>query len=799
MLLAISVISLFFTLSANSLAATTATEEWNISADKILHFDTPKSIVAKGNVILKKREKLAANFHRSKSAASSWQQLLEEPPPKTISAKEAETLSAPQYKTTITINADWIAYDIENKKIKAKGHLRIATSEDELRATSGTLDLKTETGEFREAIIVREQNALHLEGAVIAKTGYNTYKIDNGWAVTCKVEDGETPPWSIASSTTRVTPGGYAVLTNARFRIHKVPVFYTPYLILPVKNTRQTGLLFPELSFSSSGGFSAGLPLFINISDSADITLYPTYFAQRGFMGGAEFRYITGEQNHGMLVGNYLHDELSDPSEVDYYSDTGYTHTNQNRYWLRGKANHTFADGWISRLDLDVVSDEDYLREFDFGSTGFSKTQDRYLEQFGRGFENDTDQTRKNTIKVLKDWGDISFEGQLLAIDDLNPERRRIITTVRDSSGKSTQKTELTTDLTVKDKTSYDPATGITTEIKSEKIASPLWKLPELDLNGTTNTGFADITFDWNANYVYYWREEGIGGSRIDLRPSLSAPIPITPYLESRAKFSLRNTYYTIQENGESKWNEDKNLNRFYPELELNLATTLQRDFNFTSPLRHELRPFIKYFYIPEIDDEEKFPQWDLNDSVAKLNQITYGVDNLFSEVFQGSAIGLEKLHTKASLLVQQSYNLDNDEEPFSDIFTKLSWTPLSGTAVNYKMYYDVYDHDFNSHNFEGIHTVGNTHVGMEYSYDKKNEIEQLNSWIKTRFLGNWLLAGRLEYSLANEETNVAKGSLSYQAQCWAVTFETRYTPEDISYMILFNLANIGASLGFGL
>ncbi len=786
----------------DTFATTASTEEWNIEADKILHFDHPQSIVAKGNVVLTKKERQPLHLPKRKNGVSSWKELLGEQPQKEQSAEEAETAVTPQYKTTVTINADWIAYDMEKKSIKAKGHLRIATPEDELRAREGTLHLESETGEFKEAIIVREESELHLEGKSIAKTGDNTYKIHDGWAVTCKVNDGETPPWSIASSDTRITPGGYAVLTNARFRIRSVPVFYTPYLILPIKNTRQTGLLFPEFSYSSIGGLGAGVPLFINLSDSADITLYPTYFAERGVMGGAEFRYTTNEQSKGMFSGNFIRDDLSDPAETGYYEDTGYTHTNQDRYWVRGKADHTFGEGWISRLDIDIVSDEDYLREFNFGSTGFNKSQRRYLEMFGRNFQEDTERTRKNSFKLLKNWGGISLETSLLAIDNLNPKTTDITTTVTDNLGDSTV-TKTTTIESVSPETTYDPVTGKTTTITTQKGATPLWKLPEVDFDGTVNTGIANVTFDWKTSYVHYWRKEGIGGSRIDIQPSLSTPIHISPYIESRAQFSLRNTHYMIQEYGDAKWDNDDSMNRFYPELEIDVATTLQRDFAGITPLRHEIRPFIKYFYIPEIDDQDELPQWDSIDTITQLNRITYGVDNLFSSVLQNSnGKGLENLITRASLLIEQSYNMDSDseDEPFSDIYTKLSWMPSRELRMNYKAYYDVYDNDFNSHNFEGVYGWGKSnYLGAEYSFDRSNDLEQINAWAQTRFLAHWVLGGRIEYSIANEETNEARASLGYEAQCWTVKFETKYTPEDTAYMVFFELANIGARLGLDL
>ena len=99
-----------------------------------------------------------------------------------------------------------------------------------------------------------------------------------------------------------------------------MPVFYTPYLLVPVKNTRQTGFLFPEFSFSENNGFGFNLPFFLNISDSADVTFYPEYLTNRGFMPGAEFRYVASAADKGIFTANFLHDKLSDPSETDYYN-----------------------------------------------------------------------------------------------------------------------------------------------------------------------------------------------------------------------------------------------------------------------------------------------------------------------------------------------------------------------------------------------------------------------------------------------------------------------------------------------
>ncbi|MBU1138201.1 MAG: LPS assembly protein LptD, partial [Proteobacteria bacterium] len=406
-------------------ADTVNTEEWQIEADKVTRFEHPKSIIAEGHVVLTKMRKLPPKPATSGQGTTEWTTLLEESPAevsKKVVTQEIAQETTPRYVTEMTIQADWIAYDVEQNHIKAKGNVAVKSNTDQLLANEGVVDLTHETGTFKEATILRDTLDLHLEGKTIKKTGFNTYQIEDGWVVTCKVEKDVAPPWSFASKDTKITQGGYAVLKHATFRIKDVPVLYTPWIMLPVGNQRHTGLLFPEISNSDQNGFGLNLPLFVNISDSTDITLYPEYLANRGFMPGFEYRYILGSQKKGTIMASYLHDDLSDPSETDYWEDTGYTHTNQDRYWVRGKADHDFDNDVVTRVDLDIVSDRDYLTEFNAGITGFTQSNDRFFDMYGRGFQNKTDDQRKNSMKLLKSWNGMSLEGNLLAINDVRTD-----------------------------------------------------------------------------------------------------------------------------------------------------------------------------------------------------------------------------------------------------------------------------------------------------------------------------------------------------------------------------------------
>lgn len=765
--------------SATNSKPSVSTEEWDIAADKVMRYDNPNSVVAIGDVVLKKRERLPPKASASQQQRAAWSDLLGEaagPAPTTMEEVDQKT-SVPEYETTTTIYADWIAYDVDIGVINAKGNVRINNGQEELYAHEGKVKLENQTGSFDNATIIQESK-LHLEGDSISKTGVDTYSITNGWVITCKVEEGQTPPWSIASSQTEIKKGGYAVLKHARFNIKGVPVFYTPYFVIPVKNTRQTGFLFPELTGSDNSGFGVNTPFFWNISESTDMTLYPQYFEKRGFMPGAAFRYVLSAEEKGTIDTNYLNDSL-DPALTDY------THTNSDRFWVRGKADHTFGDDWLARLDVDLVSDKDYLKEFDSGVTSLEKSNDRYLEAYGRGFSDKTEMLRDNTLNLMKSWENTFLEVGFLAVNDIRAD---------------------------------DNGEDIDTD-------SPFWALPNVNYSGALpifeNPGFFQnpAILDWNTQYVNYWREEGYGGHRFDLQPTLGTNLPLSEYLESRAEAGIRTTQYFIQEYGtptsvSDQWNDDSTKNRFLYTFETEVATTLERDYFWSDESSaggdHTIRPFVKYSYVPDVNQDD-LPDFDSIDRVDEENGITYGFDTSFL-LFNSDPKNGHKERTYTSLEVEQTYNLadltlyDSDatsyiyEYDFSDIAAKLKWYPLERSYVGYKTKLSVYGDAFTSHTFEGGYSSerGDS-ARLEYSFKDNDDIEQINSYFSLYIASNWFAQFEIEHSLQDNQTEESKFGITYRQPCWAVTLGTAYTPEDTKFTLLFELANLGSPFGASL
>ncbi|MCI5114655.1 MAG: LPS-assembly protein LptD [Candidatus Electrothrix sp. AW1] len=782
--------------------------QWDITADKLTKFENPASVIAEGNVILRKTEKTPQavkkkTLGQDRKDRESWDDLLGQDgqsrwggdgehagkakkagkaalytskkvpvlqdTKKIQSTEDAETGEDVISSATITtIKADWVVYDVDLGTVKLRGNVLIDIGPDQLRAREGTVHLTRETASFTDATIIRQYKDMHLEGRVIEKTGDMTYHIKDGWLVTCKMKKGEAPPWSFNAADARITDGGYALLKHVTFRIKDIPILYSPLMMLPAKRNRQTGFLFPSVSLSDRDGFSLEWPLFINISPSSDITLYSHYLAKRGFMAGIEGRYMLDQDSKGTMMVNFLHDNLSDmdnPDNAGYYAQGGYTHTNQNRYWIRGKADQNIA-GWTTRLDVDLVSDQDYLAEFSNGFSGYSISEKRLSDQFSRGLQDRYIHERENKLTTLRSWSNgTSLEATLKGIDDVREE--------------------------------------------DDSKSTALWKLPEIKYSGLIpliSLYDTDVDLSWDTNYVYYMREAGVQAQRIDLYPRITTALPmLSDYLETTVGFGIRDTMYLIDDNGEEEWLDTNTENRILVDIKGEVATTLRRDFAVhseqISAWSHTLRPFVQYSYITD-PNEDHLPQFDAVDNIGDQHQITYGVNNFFT-VSEDENVERDYGYMK----LQQSYDFRSEasEEPFSPLQFRLAWTPWQNLSFKYSTNFDVYDKEFAQHAVESNYRNSR---GDLFSFDylfqagATDEIEDSSSirlFTRVGLLYDLALGYSLERSIEDSVTIAEKISLSYTPSCWSVEFVADITPENEQYMILFKLANIGTPFGIDL
>ncbi|EIC86526.1 LPS assembly protein LptD [Serratia sp. M24T3] len=264
----------------------------------------------------------------------------------------------------------------------------------------------------------------------------NRYTIlNNGTFTSCLPGDNS---WSVVGTTIiEDRQEELAEIWNARFHIGPVPVFYSPYMQLPIGNTRRSGFLIPNLKYSTKNGVDFALPYYWNIAPNYDATITPHYMSKRGLQLQNEFRYLTA-LGAGVMEFDFLN---NDKGSNDEHPDLDRT----KRWMFYWNHNGVYDQHWRLNVDYTKVSDTYYFNDFD---SKYGSTTDGYAAQkFSVGYADQnwdatlstkqfqifSEATTNNVYRALpqldmnyykNDLGPFNFHtyGQIVRFDNVNPE-----------------------------------------------------------------------------------------------------------------------------------------------------------------------------------------------------------------------------------------------------------------------------------------------------------------------------------------------------------------------------------------
>ncbi len=202
------------------------------------------------------------------------------------------------------LRADNVVYNEDTGEARAEGHLDLegGSADERILADRGTMNLKLDTGRFynvsgsvgvrgnlaRRKAIYTTTNPFLFTGRVVIKSGAERFRVIEGTMTSCRLP---RPDWLLSAG--RIDLGdGQASARNALFRVLNIPIVYLPYVTHPVmSNDRQSGLLIPVYSQSSTKGTVFGEQAYIVLGRSADMTIGTDYFSKRGWAPSGELRY----------------------------------------------------------------------------------------------------------------------------------------------------------------------------------------------------------------------------------------------------------------------------------------------------------------------------------------------------------------------------------------------------------------------------------------------------------------------------------------------------------------------------
>lgn len=256
--------------------------------------------------------------------------------------------------------AQQIRIYLREAKIELNGNVRMSTPTAMIGGDRMVLDYETETGMIYNGFV--QSGQVLFEGGMIQKTGPNEFFVLEADYTTCT----NCPAsWSFQGTSIRAELGGYAYIRNSILRVGSWPVLWLPYLVVPLKSDRQSGLLTPGFEQSTTGGLALSESYFWAISRSTDATLTIKNYEYRGFKGLANYRYVLDENSEGELdVGAITDRSVQSDSRFNNWRDLSKPASSLNRWFVKYAHYHELPNGWVQRAQVNNASDLQYPRDF---------------------------------------------------------------------------------------------------------------------------------------------------------------------------------------------------------------------------------------------------------------------------------------------------------------------------------------------------------------------------------------------------------------------------------------------------
>lgn len=705
-------------------------EPWHIVADEISYDENANQYIAEGNVTITKKDK--------------------------------------------KLSADYVRFDHNTMEAFARGHVIMTVGEDVLVGSSMEMDLDAETGIINNGTIFLKENHFYIKGNKIQKVGKDSYTIDKASISTC---DGDQPAWKITGRNLKVTVEGYGFVSHAALWAKKIPVLYTPFLVFPVKLKRQSGLLTPQIGYSDRKGGEYIQPFYWAINESSDATFYAHYMGKRGAKLGLEYRYVLDNRSKGTMMYDYLNDRKIDDGSFDSskkwgYEDDAALRPNSDRYWFRMKLDQALPFEFLAKLDIDFVSDQDYLHEFKDGYTGFDDTRDYFDKNFGRDLDESDDPERVNRLNISRSWPLYSLNADVLWTDNVIKRRWE------------------DTDTTLQ----YLPVIAFD-GVKQRLLESPFY-------------------FDLDSEYAYLYQEDGPRSHRMDVHPRLYLPYRFQNYFTIEPSMGVRETVWNLDkdENGSL---DKKTQSREMYDLKVDLSSDIYNVYQVKGEsierIKHAIRPQVVYDYIPE-KNQNKFPLFDDLDRIERQNLITYSIINTLTSkskknIKEKDARSIDKLYSQTNykppgyiynqfcrFKLEQSYDInkarEDAPEPFSPIFIELDLVPGKYFAIDADAEWSHYDNNFRSHNVAvNLWDNRGDKLFVEHRY-KRDSSESIYTDLHLKVSDRLSAHTDYERNIFNDKDIRFGLGFLYETQCWA--FDFNYIKEENNHKYEFKIKLYG-------
>ena len=397
----------------------------------------------------------------------------------------------------IRLQADTIRYVPATKDCFAEGNVLLDSGPTRLTAERVEYNLESQTGTFYVARGYVEP-AFYFEAAEVQKVDAERYVILDAQFTTCTQP---VPYWSFKVARGTIHLDNYAYLHHVSFRAEKLPIFYSPYMVWPIKKDRATGLLFPEFGYSQTRGFVLSNALYWAIRRNMDATFFLDYYSKAGLGEGLEYRYVPSAGGRGQFTGAYIHDQVVDA----------------DRYSLNLNHRQELPSDFRLVVNLNKLSDFEYNLDFQ------------------RDYRTATNPVILSFAYLTRNWSNYSFNVRAESREQLYDVSQRVFAPLPGYPAPS--------EICGTAITGTNPGLVICEEPFTNLIE------PSVELRGSKQRlGHSPLYFAFETSADNFHKETAQFSTtyqRVDIFPTFSAPLRLAPWIDVNPTVGVRETYYS--------------------------------------------------------------------------------------------------------------------------------------------------------------------------------------------------------------------------------------------------------------
>lgn len=166
--------------------------------------------------------------------------------------------------------------------------------------------------------------------------------------------------WLLSGDEVFIELEEYVQIYHALAKIKGIDVLYLPYIAIPIKDKRESGLLFPKLYTREVEGFVYGQPIYWAIDNARDATFTPTSFGARGYGTDLEYREAFGEKKWFEFSSKVLSDAIYAPGEKNDEPNSD----RRARHFSEFESHYQYTNDWTQHFLITSTSDLDFIKDF---------------------------------------------------------------------------------------------------------------------------------------------------------------------------------------------------------------------------------------------------------------------------------------------------------------------------------------------------------------------------------------------------------------------------------------------------